>query len=283
MSSFINKFLGFIKNIVAGRKKESPEPEIILESETQPLQENTQEEKVPEQEIQEMTPEPEPQESEPEPAPEPEPELPAPKPKCRDEYDYTQIQQAIRNIITQHYGYYGFTIADTRGYERFRTYARNYDIAIPESDDELRRLIVCSGTLIDGTVYVFDSEDVNMMLCEAQRLIDDGACVIYFRNLESFLDDSNQYYNLSSRRAVREILRDNYKEYVFTDLYMEISSEGRKFRSYMDGLKYVLSKYFPEGFKSDYALLREYAAKENIILSGNDKALKRETEALLIK
>ena len=118
------------------------------------------------------------------------------------------------------------------------------------------------------------------MLCEVQRLLDKGECVIYFRDLESFIEDSNLYHNLSDRRAVHEILKDNYDGYIFTGSYMETPSGQKKFHSYMDGLKYVLAKYFPDGFNSDYSLLREYALKENIILSVNDKALKRETEAL---
>ena len=170
-------------------------------------------------------------------------------------------------------------IYDTAGYSRFRTYARDYELELPASDPELRKLIISSGTLIDGIVYVFSYDDVHRMLCEVQRMLDEGVSVIYFRDIESFIEDSNLYCNLSDRRAVCEILRDNYDEYIFTDLYME-RPERKKFRSYMEGLKYILAKYFPDGFNSDYALLRKYADKENIILSGNDKALKRETDAL---
>ena len=385
MPSFIDKFFGFVKivkNIVAGRKKESQEPEVIHESELpnepeimpepehKPEEPETQEPEIQESEPQESEPqepetqESEPQESEPqeheseepetqelklnetEPeeqeAQEPEPQEPKPEedpktetkePECetgttsevhvqeeeitheselepereteitselheqeeeityelepesseserKDEYDYTYISQKIRNIITQHYSYSGFSINDTSGYSRFRTYARDYELLLPESDSELRRLIVSSGTLIEGNVYVFSHEDVQRMLCEVQRLIDDGLSIIYYRDLESFIEDSNLYSELSNIRAVHEILRDNYEGCIFTELYMESSSGHEKFRSYMDGLKYILAKYFPDGFNSDYALLREYALKENIILSGNDKALKRETEAL---
>ena len=189
------------------------------------------------------------------------------------------LNQKIRNIIIQHYNYSGFMINDTAGYSRFRTYARDYELELPVSDSELRKLIISSGTLIDGIVYVFSDDDVQRMLCEVQRMLDDGVSVIYFRDLESFIEDSNLYHNLSDRRAVREILSDNYDEYIFTDLYME-RPERKKFRSYIEGLKYILAKYFPEGFTHDYAQLREYADKENIILSGNDKALKREIDAL---
>ena len=356
MSSFINKFFGFVKDVLTGKKKEiTHEPEIIPESqsqiETEPeskiessLQELTQEHERPEQEvihesepeaefesslhevIPEAQPELEPEHEykpesepdlqpeaesvshsmpEPEAEPEPEPELeseqqPEPEPESQPEpvpeskpephtepetetseheYDYTQLEQRIRNIITQHYNYSGFMIHDTAGYSRFRTYARDYELELPVSDSELRKLIIHSGTLIDGIVYVFTHDDVNRMLCEVQRMLDEGVSVIYFRDLESFIEDSNLYHNLTNRRAIREILSDNYDKYIFTDLYME-RPERKKFRSYMEGLKYILAKYFPEGFNSDYALLRKYADKENIILSGNDKALKREIEAL---
>lgn len=270
MSSFINKFLGLVKNVFTGKKKEfNHEPEIIHESESE-----IELQPVPESEPR-FEPEPEAQqesESEAEPEPEPEPEI-------THEYDYTQLEQKIRNIITQHYNYSGFMIHDTAGYSRFRTYARDYELELPASDSELRKLIISSGTLIDGIVYVFSHDDVQRMLCEVQRMLDDGVNVIYFRDLESFIEDSNLYINLSDRRAVCEILRDNYDEYIFSDLYME-RPERKKFRSYMEGLKYILAKYFPDGFNSDYALLRKYAERENIILSGNDKALKRETDAL---
>ncbi|MBR0070028.1 MAG: hypothetical protein IJP97_05985 [Synergistaceae bacterium] len=264
MSSFISKFLGLVKNVFTGKKKEfNHEPEIIHESEIESessLQDFTHEHEKSEHEVI--------YESEPE-----------SKPEITHEYDYTHIEQKIRNIIIQHYNYSGFMINDTAGYSRFRTYARDYELELPVSDSELRKLIISSGTLIDGIVYVFSDDDVQRMLCEVQRMLDDGVSVIYFRDLESFIEDSNLYHNLSDRRAVREILSDNYDEYIFTDLYME-RPERKKFRSYIEGLKYILAKYFPEGFNSDYALLRKYAGKENVILSGNDKALKREIEAL---
>lgn len=340
MSSFINKFLGLVKNIFTGKKKEfNHEPEIIHESESeieskteaspqnfthehkiseqgaiyepeaklnpelqpeiesastlQPQPESetesssqdfTQEHEILDQEViyepetqTESGSQPQPEawpESEAEPEPEPEA-----KSKITHEYDYTQLEQKIRNIITQHYNYSGFMIHDTAGYSRFRTYARNYELELPASDSELRKLIIHSGTLIDGIVYVFSHDDVQRMLCEVQRMLNEGVNVIYFRDLESFIEDSNLCINLSDRRAVCEILRDNYDEYIFTDLYME-RPERKNFRSYMEGLKYILAKYFPDGFDSDYALLRKYAERENIILSGNDKALKRETDAL---
>ena len=270
MSSFINKFLGLVKNVFTGKKRGfNHEPEIIPKSESeielQPVPESESEPQFkPESEA--------PQESEAEPEPEA-------KSKITHEYDYTQLEQKIRNIIIQHYNYSGFMINDTAGYSRFRTYARDYELELPVSDSELRKLIISSGTLIDGIVYVFSDDDVQRMLCEVQRMLDDGVSVIYFRDLESFIEDSNLYHNLSDRRAVREILSDNYDEYIFTDLYME-RPERKKFRSYIEGLKYILAKYFPEGFTHDYAQLREYADKENIILSGNDKALKREIDAL---
>ena len=288
MLSFIDKFLGLvkgIKNIAAGKKKESQEPEVIHEitheselnvHEPEPQPESHESES--QLENHELQPEShefeshEPQEQESESSPE--------RKYKNDEYDYTYISQKIRNIITQHYSYSGFAINDTSGYSRFRTYARDYELSLPESDSELRRLIVSSGTLIEGNVYVFSNDDVNRMLREVQRLIDEGNDVIYYRDFESFIDESNLYYNLSNIRAVREILRDNYEGYIFTGLFMESESGHKAFRSYMDGLRYILAKYFPDGFNSDYALLRKYAEKENVILSGNDKALKRETEAL---
>ena len=316
MSSFINKFFGFVKDVFTGRKKNIHEPETIHESESQSQSETssqsfTHEHELPEQEvIHEPEPQPEaeaktlPEEHdvseqevihEPEPQPEAEseheheeqpqeiiPEHEEPESliiTAEHEHDYTQLEQRIRNILTQHYSYSGFMIHDTAGYSRFRAYARDYELELPISDSELRKLIIHSGTLIDGIVYVFSDDDVHRMLCEVQRMLDEGVNVIYFRDLESFIEDSNLYRNLSDRRAVCEILRDNYDEYIFTDLYMEIP-ERKKFRSYIEGLKYILAKYFPEGFDSDYALLRQYADKENIILSGNDKALKRETDAL---
>ena len=316
MSSFINKFFGFVKDVFAGRKKETQEPDVIheadnsqaitepeleaeseiqkdesvhqteteAETEAETKAETETETEISPQDVQqislnepEIMPESEPQESE---ESESSPETVTSEPESKDEYDYTYISQKIRNIITQHYGYSGFAINDTEGYSRFRAYAKSYEIELPESDSKLRRLIVSSGTLIEGNVYVFSHDDINLMLCEVQRLLDKGECVIYFRDLESFIEDSNLYHNLSDRRAVHEILKDNYDGYIFTGSYMETPSRQKKFHSYMDGLKYVLAKYFPDGFNSDYSLLREYALKENIILSVNDKALKRETEAL---
>lgn len=187
--------------------------------------------------------------------------------------------QKIRNIITEHYSYYGFQINDMQGYSRFRTYAKTYGIELPDSDNELRRHIIFAGTLIKDTVYVFAHDDIQNMICEAEDMLKSSG-VIYFRELESFIEDSNLYHNLNNVTAVREILSDYYSDgYIFSELLMENASH-KHFDSYFEGLRFILTKYFPEGFSGDYALLRKYAERENIILSGNDKALKRETEAL---
>ena len=294
MSSFINKFLGFVKDVFSGRKKDTEEPdalhvqdientheqEVIHEPEAQTqIQEASQEQNAQEQEAAEESESqdiPSVQQEETETS---SPEIITSEQTISYEYDYTHSEQKIRNIITQHYNYSGFMIHDTADYSRFRTYAKDYELDLPASDSELRQMIIHSGTLIDDVVYVFSDDDVRRMLREVQRMLDEGVSVIYFRDLESFIEDSNLYHSLLNRRAVCEILRDNYGGYIFTDLYME-TSERKKFRSYMEGLKYILAKYFPDGFNSDYALLRKYADRENIILSGNDKALKRETEAL---
>ena len=282
MSLFINKLFGLVKGIFKGSHKDNKDnqdklPEPLTHEPEQVIQHEPVHE--PEHEPQhesiiqhEPIHEPE-HKSEREPVLEPEVE-PVHEPVPDELY-----AQKIRNIITEHYSYYGFQINDMQGYSRFRTYAKSYGIELPDSDNELRRQIIFAGTLINGKVYVFDHDDIQNMICEAEDMLKSSG-VIYFRELESFIEDSNLYHNLNNIIAVREILRDYYSDgYIFSELLMENASH-KHFDSYFEGLRFILTKYFPEGFSGDYALLRKYAERENIILSGNDKALKRETEAL---
>ncbi len=299
MSLFINKLFGLVKGIFKGSHKDNshkenqdklpepliqnesvpePQPETVLEPEHEPVHEPEHEQVIQPESVREPEQQPEPihepeQESEREPVLEPEVE-PEHEPVPDELY-----AQKIRNIITEHYSYYGFQINDMQGYSRFRTYAKTYGIELPDSDNELRRHIIFAGTLIKDTVYVFAHDDIQNMICEAEDMLKSSG-VIYFRELESFIEDSNLYHNLNNITAVREILRDYYSDgYIFSELLMENASH-KHFDSYFEGLRFILTKYFPEGFSGDYALLRKYAERENIILSGNDKALKRETEAL---
>lgn len=299
MSLFINKLFGLVKGIFKGSHKDNshkenqdklpepliqnesvpePQPETVLEPEHEPVHEPEHEQVIQPESVREPEQQPEPihepeQESECEPVLEPEVE-PEHEPVPDELY-----AQKIRNIITEHYSYYGFQINDMQGYSRFRTYAKTYGIELPDSDNELRRHIIFAGTLIKDTVYVFAHDDIQNMICEAEDMLKSSG-VIYFRELESFIEDSNLYHNLNNITAVREILRDYYSDgYIFSELLMENASH-KHFDSYFEGLRFILTKYFPEGFSGDYALLRKYAERENIILSGNDKALKRETEAL---
>lgn len=116
-----------------------------------------------------------------------------------------QFTEQVTKILEAHYSY-GFRIASPIEMMRFRNYAENDAISIPDSDEELDKEIAAAGTLVDGKIFVF-GEDVLSKLEELVNTVFDSGAEVLF--LEPFMDRNaewlEEHYILSSE-MVKEIL-----------------------------------------------------------------------------
>ena len=116
-----------------------------------------------------------------------------------------QFTEQVTQILEAHYSY-GFRIASPIEMMRFRNYAENDAISIPDSDEELDKEIAAAGTLVDGKIFVF-GEDVLSKLEELVNTVFDSGAEVLF--LEPFMDRNAEWleeHYILSAEMVKEIL-----------------------------------------------------------------------------
>ena len=116
-----------------------------------------------------------------------------------------QFTEQVTQILEAHYSY-GFRIASPIEMMRFRNYAENDAISIPDSDEELDKEIAAAGTLVDGKIFVF-GEDVLSKLEELVNTVFDSGAEVLF--LEPFMDKNAEWleeHYILSAEMVKEIL-----------------------------------------------------------------------------
>ncbi len=131
----------------------------------------------------------------------------------------SEINEDIIKVLKQYYEY-GFKYDSIRELMRFRQFADEIGVELPEEDIDLKDAILASGTVIDDRVYC-KSDD---MPFELQRIIDDifssGVGVIYYDSL--FQDKSEWMENhvIVSSDMLKEYLQKNVSGCSFSKQFM---------------------------------------------------------------
>lgn len=118
------------------------------------------------------------------------------------------INNEIVAVLKKHYGY-GFKFDSIRELMRFRQFADEMGIAIPEEDDVLKTSILSSGTIIDDKVYCKNDD----MPREFQRIVDDifssGVSVIYYKKLFENEHECMESHIITSPDMLKKYLQNN--------------------------------------------------------------------------
>lgn len=88
----------------------------------------------------------------------------------------------IVKILRQHYKY-GFRYTSIRELIRFRRFAEEMNIPIPEDDEQLKATILSSGTMIDEKVYCKNDDIGDELRCLLSSVFETGAEVVYYECL----------------------------------------------------------------------------------------------------
>lgn len=130
----------------------------------------------------------------------------------------------IIEVLKRHYEY-GFKCNSIRELMRFRHFADEMGVSLPEKDEELNTLILSSGTIIDGNVY-YNSDD---MLNELQTIVDNifssGEGVVYY---ESLFENNQKWMDshvITSPNMLKVYLQKNITGYHYSKKFM---SKGNK-------------------------------------------------------
>lgn len=181
-----------------------------------------------------------------------------------------EANSEIVAVLKQHYEY-GFKYDSIRELMRFRQFADEMEITLPEEDEALKASILSSGTVIDDKVYC-KSDD---MLQELQRIVDDilssGAVVIYYESLFENKQEWMESHVITSPDMLKEYLQYNISGCSFSKKFMVKGSRCSEKDAVTDELKRIWGAHPVE---SVYRLSDRlpYIPIGNIwrVISGND-------------
>ena len=181
-----------------------------------------------------------------------------------------EANSEIVAVLKQHYEY-GFKYDSIRELMRFRQFADEMGITLPEEDEALKASILSSGTVIDDKVYC-KSDD---MLQELQRIVDgifsSGAGVIYYESLFENEQEWMESHVITSPDMLKEYLQHNISGCSFSKKFMVKGSRCSEKDAVTDELKRIWGAHPVE---SVYRLNDRlpYIPLGNIwrVISGND-------------
>ncbi|MED9918027.1 MAG: hypothetical protein UFB05_04685 [[Eubacterium] siraeum] len=194
-----------------------------------------------------------------------------------------EANSEIVAVLKQHYEY-GFKYDSIRELMRFRQFADEMGITLPEEDEALKTSILSSGTVIDDKVYCKNDD----MLQELQRIVDDilssGAVVIYYESLFENKQEWMESHVITSPDMLKEYLQYNISGCSFSKKFMVKGSRCSEKDAVTDELKRIWGAHPVE---SVYRLSDRlpYIPIGNIwrVISGNDLfVLSSEGEYLFI-
>lgn len=194
-----------------------------------------------------------------------------------------EANSEIVAVLKQHYEY-GFKYDSIRELMRFRQFADEMGITLPEEDEALKASILSSGTVIDDKVYCKNDD----MLQELQRIVDDilssGAVVIYYESLFENKQEWMESHVITSPDMLKEYLQYNISGCSFSKKFMVKGSRCSEKDAVTDELKRIWGAHPVE---SVYRLSDRlpYIPIGNIwrVISGNDLfVLSSEGEYLFI-
>ncbi len=177
---------------------------------------------------------------------------------------------SIVEVLNKHFKY-GFKYDSIREMMRFRQFADEMGINLPEDDAILRKSILLLGTVIDGKVYCKRSD----MKQELQNIVDSvfatAANVIYYEKLFERYYDWMENHVVTSPEMLKEYLQRYIKDCAFSKKFMVKGIRRSEKDAVTEEIKRVWSD---RAVESVYTLEDRlpYIPLNNIwrVISGND-------------
>ena len=182
----------------------------------------------------------------------------------------SEINNGIVEVLKQHYEY-GFKYDSVREIMRFRQFADEMGIHLPEADETLKDSILSLGTIIDGRIY---SKSDNMRQ-ELQSIVDNsfssGACVIYYESLFEKEHEWMESHVITSPNMLKEYLQTSIKGYSYSKKVMAKGDKRSEKAVVTDEIKRIWGSHPVESVHNICERL-PYIPSENIwrVISGNN-------------
>lgn len=117
-----------------------------------------------------------------------------------------QYTEAVTQILTAKYKY-GFRIGSAIEMMKIRNYAEAENLDLPASNEDLEKEIKAAGVSIDGKIYIFSKELLEMLGSVIDEIFQTGVTVIF---LNAFMEKKEEWLkenHIVSEQILKEVLK----------------------------------------------------------------------------
>lgn len=173
-------------------------------------------------------------------------------------------------VLKQHYEY-GFKYDSIRELMRFRQFAEEMSIELPDADEDLRASILSSGTVIDDKVFCKSDDMPEELRCMIDDIFTSGVNVIYYEGLFEKEQEWMESHVITTPDILKEYLQKNVEGCTFSKKFMIKGSRRTEKEAVTDELKRVWGAT-PSNSVNDLHNRLPYIPLGNIwrVISGND-------------
>ena len=118
---------------------------------------------------------------------------------------YPYFEQ-VTAVLKTHYQY-GFRLESVIDMKRFRRYAEEQNVEIPESDEELKAEIKNAGIKIDDKVYLIEEETFTYIRKTIDTLIADGSKILFYNCIYDSDSLGMEKYYITSADQLKAIMK----------------------------------------------------------------------------
>lgn len=124
--------------------------------------------------------------------------------------------QQVSSVLKEHYSY-GFRLESTIDIKRFRRYAQEQNVEIPENDDELKAEIKNAGIQIEDKVYLIEADTFNYLRNTVENLTFDGSRILFYNCIYDFDMSAMEDHYITSADHLKAVLKQ-CKNSIFGDM-----------------------------------------------------------------
>lgn len=131
--------------------------------------------------------------------------------KSKPKVDKNKYTEGITKILFGHYKY-GFRFESAIEIMRFRQFAENEEIDLPESDEALKQSIIKSGFVIEDKVYIIESESISELSIMFDMIHGSGINVVFY---EPFMEKHSEWLtenHIVSIEILKKLIQDNFSK-----------------------------------------------------------------------
>ena len=143
---------------------------------------------------------------------------------------YPYLEQ-VTAVLKEHYQY-GFRLESVIDMKRFRRYAEEQNVEIPESDEALKNEIRNAGVKIDDKVYLIEEDTFTYIRKTIDALISDGSKILFYNCIydsDSFAMEEHYITSADQLKAImkqcRQNIFDGFSEIYFAKNFVSLLGE----------------------------------------------------------